>query len=634
MAFAGTRHGLRRWYRRTFLKLAGAATTLTSGVGAAEAQEAVGGEHVGTPDQTGGGDAMQASQRIDTARRVSPRDLDSRNYERLYTNRKKDAIEVLLEDPAVNVPARSWIASFQAHEPLTNHLDMVSVQGPKDLQIEGGLDTGTFSITAVSRQGAYGVVDRYTNELVALTVNEPADVSWEESYDEAAIQRGRVVTGQPEVQSFLEGRQWYPAFKVAESITAYRDFRHGQAGPVALHVRTDDGLTVLSAFVDATDPQNVRFLHATTVGDYVEFPVHEMARDIRPRTSSVLGEVPSVPMAARPYYTANDGFHRIDAPPESFQQNDWRITWRPPTTQGITIAADFNGRPAFAALDNPATYTGYMLPPREGRSQSDWYFPTDEPVFSGELLFWDIHSTEFGGPGMLAKIDYPETARYPGGFRLKTHYHTGSQGRSSVDFHSGMQLGPYNYDISHEFFGDGVVRPIWRRHGPGYVTEHLQHDRQYGEGEETVVQHYTSATAVDVTPGTTDGVRTQLFDGNAWSTSSEELYVQGEPGMKVRFANPNGPERIDIPLDRDTEIVVVRRKQNEIGPGDATGTRVQDAGAEQQFYHPSQYADGEPIQGERVIVWLMLEAATGQMPRFGGITSFAAPGELQLGGYE
>lgn len=570
--------------------------------------------------------------RIEAASQVSPRDFDNRNYERIFSHRKQEAIRILLKDPRVNELARGWISSFEAYDPLTNRLETVSIQGARDVNMSGSLED-EFTVEVTGRQVAYGVIDRVADELVALEITEPRDVSWtqwESGAEEGGVERIRTVVEHPEVAEYLEGKPWYPLVKVAEDITAYHDYPHGEVSPVALFVKDAGRLTVVSAFIDVSDAANPEFLGWQLIEKFVELAPHEMARDITPDAETVLGSVPGVPLAQRPWFTAADGFHRIEEPAETFEQHGWRITWTPPVTQGVTLAASFRGKPVFAAMDSPVTYTGYHLPPRQGRDIASWYFPDASPVFTGHLLYWDIHSVDFGGPGMLGKIDYPARRGHPAGYRLRTHYHTGAFQKSSVDFHSGLRFGPYNYDISYEFFEDGRVLPIWRRQGPGYVTEHLSHD---GEGHERVVQHYTSAIAVDVTPGTTDGVAVRLFDGDEWRTPEREFYTEGEPGMIASFRNPVGTERIDIPLDRDRELVVVRRKPDELGPGEATATRVLDAGAEAAFYHPSQYADRESIQNERVIVWLLMEAATGQMPHPSGLTSFATVGELQLKGY-
>lgn len=575
-----------------------------------------------------------AGSRFETASQVSPRDFDNHNYERIFSHRKQEAIRILLQDPRVNELARRWIASFEAYDPLTNRLESVSIQGVRDVKMEGSIED-EFKVTGTGRQVAYGVVDRVTDELVALEITEPRDVSWtqwESGAEEGGAERIRTVVEHPEVAEYLDGKPWYPLVKVAEEITAYHDYPHGEVSPVALFVKDAGELTVVSAFIDVSDAANPEFLGWKPIDKFVELAPHEMAKDITPATETVLGSLRGVPVAQRPWFTASDGFHRIEEPAETFEQNGWRITWTPPVTQGVTLGAWFRGKPVFEAMDSPVTYTGYHLPPRQGRDISSWYFPDDSPVFTGHLLYWDIHSVDFGGPGMLGKIDYPARRGHPAGYRLRTHYHTGAFQKSSVDFHSGLRFGPYNYDISYEFFEDGRVLPIWRRQGPGYVTEHLAHDGE-GGGHERVVQHYTSAIAIDVTPGTTDGVTVRLFDGNEWRTPKREFYAEGEPGMIASFRNPVGTERMDIPLDRDKELVVVRRKPDELGPGEETATRVLDAEAEAAFYHPSQYADHESIQNERVIVWLLMEAATGQMPHPAGLTSFATIGELQLKGY-
>lgn len=566
----------------------------------------------------------EPGERITSARRVSPRDMSATGYKTLYTYRKRRSLEVLLSEPRVNEVASGFIATFEAYDPLTNGLDAISLQGTTDMTVEGSLDEGKFSVTATDRQVAYGLVDRRTDELVALTVTDPMDISWTRGpADEQGAQRHRAVLADSRVQEVLDGQTWYPLVKVAEIITAYEDRPLRAVTPVA-YVFIDEGkLSLLSVFLDVSDPENLEVLDVNVVRKFVEFPPQEMARAMTPVSESVLGKVPGVPQAQRPMYTALDGFHNIDEPETTFEQNSWQIEYAPPSTQGAEVTASFNGKPVFAQFAPYVTYTGYNLPLREGRSTAEWFFPEGDAVFAGDLLYWDIHSADFGGPGVLHKIDYPSTPRHAAGFRFRTHYHTGAL-PNAVDFHSGHRFGPYNYDIAYDFYADGVVMPVWRRQGPGYVTEFLN-VREPTE----IFQYYVSGWGMDITPGTDAGVEVQLFDGDEWTTPTEEFYVQGDPEMLLRVTNPDGPEAVDIPLDHQTEVVVVRPHDDEIG----RATRVLDADAEFGFYHPAQYVDGEAIQGEQVFTWLLMEAPTHEMPHPAGITSFAAFTELNLQGY-
>lgn len=589
----------------------------------------------GSSSQEGssGGMSPSTSDRINTSGQMTVRDFTTHNYERLYTHRKTKSLEILLEDPAVNKVARQWVASFEAHEPLTNHIDMIGVQGPKDVKVKGGLGKG-YTVTAVDRQTIYGLVDRYTNELIALQINKPTNATWKESYDKAIQKRTKAVLEQPEVKKYIGNADSYPSFKVSEQITSYGGLPKGVPTAVPIFVAKKGGVSVVSGWVNVSDPKNPTYIDSYVHEQFVEFPPHKIAEEITPKKKTVRGKVPKVPFEKRPWLIANNGYHRFNLPKGSFTQNGWHIEWEPPTTQGVTVQAAFNGKPVFEAMNNPVTYTGYLLPPKKDKSISEWYFPKDKPLFNGYLLFWDIHSQEFGGPGFLGKIDLPKRRGHPAGFRFKTHYHTGAE-PSAVDFHSGLRFGPYNYIIAYEWFADGNFRTIWRRNGPGYVVEGRKHafPIDYKSGNTGVIQHYTAATALDMTPGTTKGVNVQLFDGDSWKTPKKEFYEQGSPSTIVRFSNPSGPEQIDIPVARDQEIAVVRRHSNEIGPGNKTATRLQDQKADSAFYHPSQYADGEPIQGKRVIAWILMPAATDQMPHPAGITTFAVVGEMQLQGY-
>ncbi len=79
------------------------------------------------------------------------------------------------------------------------------------------------------------------------------------------------------------------------------------------------------------------------------------------------------------------------------------------------------------------------MPKRNGRNTREWMFPDNEPVISGELLYWDIHSLSLGGPGILGKTEYPSTQSRPAGFNIRTHYHTGAV-QNARDFHSGRRF--------------------------------------------------------------------------------------------------------------------------------------------------------------------------------------------------
>ncbi|WP_306054334.1 cupredoxin domain-containing protein [Natronococcus wangiae] len=579
-------------------------------------------------------------------RLVSSRDLTDENHEYFHAYRKRRAIEALLADPEVNEIVDDMISSYEAYDPYTNRLDAVSVQGSPDIEIEGGIDEGAFEVTVGERRVAYGLVDRESDELVALTITEPRDVSWTvsegEEFDEAQLRR---VIDDPRVQESvdIEGDDWYPLFTVAASITSARGIEHGGVNPVVLFVAADDALTAVVVYLDVREDEAGEVIDVAQVNRFVEDPPHELAATIVPADDTVLEAVPEVPFERRPWDTANDGIHRIEVPNEAFDRSGWRIEWEPPERHGVEIAASYRGTPAFARLDSPVTYTAYGLPERGDESILEWFFPDDEPVFDGELLLWDVHSTEFGGPGPLGVIEYPQTTRRPAGFRFRSHYQTGAQDAESQDHQSGYRFGQSSHEISYDFWADGTVVPVWRRQGPGFATEYAtarngDEDTNSDSGigadvdgvtESGVSHHSVSAVTMDVTPGTTDGVEIERYDGTAWTTPETEFYQVGEPGMVVRFTNPEGTETIDLPLDYGTEVAVVRRSAGEI----PERQRIESSAVESAFYHPAQYIGNEPIQGERVIVWLLLEAATRERPHPTGSTSFVTRASIELSDY-
>lgn len=588
--------------------------------------------------------------RLQTADFASARQFETGNYERIHTYRKRQAIETLLTDPKVNSLVGDWVGGFEAYEVLTNHLETISLQGPTSLSIEeSGFPNGDeaeFEVTAENRQTVYGLIDRFRDEIVALEITDPQDVTWTITQTPYQMEIGQLIHETDAVQDAfgdMAEREWYPAWKGASggyTGIGQADLRHGNGSTAVLYVKDEGNVRIISAFIDGSDPENPEVTNVAILDNAVEFPLHEVAETIKPAAESVLDVVPNVPTEQRPYYTANDGYHRIEPPAESFEQDGWAIEWSPADTQGVTISASYRESPVFAAMNAPITFTGYYLPPRQGRSTLEWYFPDENTVFNGDLLFWDIHSSNPGGPGLIGKLDFPARDGTPSGFQLKSHFHTSAIGRESIDFHSGLRFGPYNYDIAYEFYADGVFSPIFRRTGPGFVAQFVQKVRENadtysetGSYEEPVVQHYTSTQAIDVTPGTEDGVAVELFDGDEWTVPEDEFYLEAERGMIARFSNPDGSETIDVPLRNDMELVVVRRDETEIGPGTYSAERLYDEETPSHLYHPAQYVDGKPIQGERVIVWLLMLGATTQVPHPSGTTNFVTTAELKLSGY-
>ena len=576
-----------------------------------------------TPDEPS--DPPEPSERITSARRVGPRDVSDFAFQELWSYRKRQAVEALVADPAVNDLASNWVASFEAYDPLTNRLDAISIQGTTGMSVEGGPETGNFEVTATDRQVAYGLVDRQTDDLVALKITEPSDVTWTRSYgDEPGPSRHEFVLGHDEVTQYLDGNEWYPMVKAAEIITAYADYPHGDVSNVIYYVWDGDQLFVVSGFIYVGGDQ-LELLDVNIVEDFVEHPPQQMARNTNPPGESVLGEVPEPPMMQRPQITAPNGYHRIEEPPNTIEQSGWTVEWSGPRTVGAEVSANFNGKPVFSLTAPFSTSTGYDLPERNGRNTLDFMFPDGEPVFSGELLYWDIHSLSLGGPGILGKTEYPSNGSRPGGFNIRTHYHTGAV-QNARDFHSGHRFAPYNYYINYQFYEDGVFMPVWQRQGPGYVTEFYSYRERENDGP---AQYYLENWMTKPTPGTTNGVETKVFDGDQWQTPESEFYLQGDEEKMVRFTNPDGPETIDVPLDDMKEVVVVRPKEGEIGEA----LRVLNPEAELQFYHPAQYVDGEPIQGEQVIFWLLMEGRTDEVPHSSGMTTYTQMGEFTLSGY-
>lgn len=646
--------------RRVYLKLAAAAGGAAALAGCAGSDDGgADGDAGSNPGGDGGSNPTQiagdvSDVRMDTADFVPSRQFHNDNYERMHLYRKRRAIDTLLADPEVNELASDWMMGFEAYEVLSNHLEAISIQGTPelDIEVEGWPDgdEAEFTITSIGRQVVYGLIDRHTDRIVAAHIGEPTDVEWSETKDADEMELGERILESDLVQEEfgdLEIGEWYTEGKgPTGSITGLGrgDLRQNEGGTARIMVDVGDQLKVITGYMDGTDPDDPEIIHVDVANKQVEYPLRELAATVTTVEESVVDELPDVPFEQRPPYTAPNGFHRLEDPPKSIQQDGWEIEWEEADLQGVTYSVDYNGQPVFEAMNVPNTMTGYYLPPQEGRNTMDWYFPDGNSIYAGDLLFWDILGRDgFGGPGMMGKFDFPANPGRgtPSGFRFKNHYHTGAEGRESQDFHSGIRFGPYNYDYAYDFFEDGVLDLVFRRAGPGYIMEWVERLQEesaaggYAENggyEEPVVQHYTVCHAMDVTPGTTDGVTVELFDGDEIRQPTEEFYEVGAPGMMAKFSNPDGPETIKVPLDGDNEIVVQQRDETQVGPGDATATRLSDD-LDHTHYHPAQYVDGRPIQGERVIVWLLQVGETNGLPFPSGSTNFATSDQIELSGY-
>ncbi|WP_244629427.1 hypothetical protein [Halorubrum sp. PV6] len=575
-------------------------------------------------------DLPEPGERITSARRIGPRDVSDFGFQELWSYRKRQAVETLVSDPRVNEVASNWVASFEAYDPLTNRLDAVSVQGTTGMTVDGGPDNTPFEVTATNRQVAYGLVDRITDELVGLKINEPTDVTWTRGdWNDTQRARHETMLNKEEIWQHLEGKEWYPMVKAAEIITSYGDYAHGEVSNLVYFVMDGGELKAVSGFMDVTGEEPT-LLDLHIVNDFAEHPAHRMAQDTATTGETVLGEVPEPPMMQRPQITGPNGFHRIEEPPQEFEQDGWSISWSGPRTVGAEVRADFNGTPVFSLTAPYSTSTCYDMPERNGRNTREWMFPNEEPVISGELIYWDIHSLSLGGPGILGKTEYPSTQSRPGGFNIRTHYHTGAV-RNARDFHSGHRFAPYNYYINYQFYEDGVFMPVFQRHGPGYVNEFYEYRERENDGP---AQYYLENWLTKPTPGTTDGVETRVFDGDEWQTPGTEFYLGSNDVSEehiVRFTNPAGPETIDVPLDNMKEVVVVQPKDDEIGQ--VIRANPENPQPELEFYHPAQYVSGEPIQGREVFFWLLMEAPTDEVPHASGITTYTQLGEFNLSGY-
>lgn len=623
-------HRRGRINRRNLMKI-GAAAGVMSAAGCITTARAQGEAEDGSEETDG-------SEGVPEARNITPREVN--NYHAFRAHRPQIAEQVLLSDPRANEVVSEWIGDFEAYEPLTDYLETVSVMGSQDVQIEGGMNEWEWDVTVFNRQVIYGLVNRAHNELVALEITDPEDeASWTLSYDEEeARSRVEFVLDQPEIAEILDGADWYP-----HTVMGFQKVASGfgrpkaDIDPVIIHAYDGEEMFYIDAWLDVTEePESYEFLDHSRVDRTAEIPVRMVADQVRTREETVLGKVPEVPAEMRPAYTREDGYHGIDLPDNSFEQNNWQLEWEETGADGVAIQAEFNGKPVFDKVACMAAYTAYGLPARNGANTFDWLFPDfpDDPAYAGEQVFWDMFGPEFGGPGALEKIDFPPTnnnhggARvdHPGGFRFRSHYHPAGQGPTSIDVHSGLRYFPYNYDISFEFFEDGVFKPVWLRNGPGFVMKHRGHEDMH----EGPVQWYIAAYAMDVTPGTTDGATVEVFDGDEWTRPEEEFYLPGSPEKMVQFCNPgDGDETIKMPLEDAMELVVVRPKEDEIG----RHSRWFEPEIEHAFVHPAQYVDGEPIQGERVIAWYLMEISVDELPYHTGPMTFAAEGKVDLQNY-
>ncbi len=145
-----------------------------------------------------------------------------------------------------------------------------------------------------------------------------------------------------EIWQHLEGKEWYPMVKAAEIITSYGDYAHGEASNLAYFVMDGGELKVVSGFMDVTG-EEAELLDVHIVNDFAEHPAYRIAQNTGTVGESVLGEVPEPPVMQRPQITAPNGYHRIEEPPNEFEQDGWSIPGAVPGRSGPKSAQTSTG---------------------------------------------------------------------------------------------------------------------------------------------------------------------------------------------------------------------------------------------------------------------------------------------------
>lgn len=617
--------------RRRFLQGSGGAM---AGFGAFNGDDWVGSSIEAVDDELGHIDGNYNS----FAKEATPLDVDPATYVMKHGHRKRRAMEVVLSHPDVNDVVGDYYGSFDAFDDWLDH-DAIGFNGCRDFSVEeggrAGLEQGEHTVKTEGNQYVRALVDREGKDLREdrvshLSITEPQGYTIKRRYGEAERRILQSTLEKEPVQELLaDADEWYVGIGKVTSISSYSP-KYQKAEitfPVFILPREHDYLAVDTGievknwpdnpeagelvYAQAIHPKDAEGVEENQYGvkakGRVMDPPQHMAKKVKVDDSyASVDAMPDPPAEKVPWLFRGSGHYspKVKAEtPNPTQQNNWNVEWSDSSTDGMIHTASYDGTQVFERMALSVSLTAY--PPHNGKYSED-IFVGPRSRADGNVMFHD--NLGLTGPGVLGKMDLPTIDRdwapsdRPEGFKFRSHYHTGAV--AVPEFHSGLRFGPYNYVIDWHFFEDGQMVGTYQRNGPGYETGHG-------------IPIYASMWSFVPTPGGAEESTVHWFDGS-WNQVTEESKMISDGSNMLRVKDPGSDEVIDFNLSQEDEVYVLRYHDDEMG----VAPRVKNSDKEKQFWHPTQYMNGESVDNERVVVWVIQTTHGEEVPYKSGSVPF------------
>jgi hypothetical protein len=560
---------------------------------------------------------------------ATPLDLTSEEYVTRLGYRKRRTMVEVLRHPEVNDIVSDMYGTFDAFDSWIDH-DALGLNGCRDFTVEeggrAGVEQGEHTIQTIDNRYIRALVDPgrsidgdspgWEDRVTHLSITEPKGYTIKRRYGEAEQRIIEATLDKDPVQELLgDADEWYVGIGKVTSISTYSPQypKTEITFPVFVLPREHDYLVVDTGIEVENwpdDPQAGDLVYAQAVHSIdaedvetnqygvkpkgrVTEPAHMLAEEYAVVDDSYpsADQLPDPPAEKVPWLFRGNGHYspQVKAEtPNPTERDNWSVEWTDSSTDGMISTIEYDGTQAFERAALSVSLTAYPPHTSDRGQYSKDIFVEPRAREEGNVMFHD--NLGLTGPGVLGVADLPTLDKdwapndRPEGFKFRTHYHTGAN--AVPEFHSGLRYGPYNYVVDWHFFEDGQMVGTYQRNGPGYETGHG-------------IPVYSSMWAFVPTPGGAEQPEVHWFDGQ-WNQVTEESEFFSDGTNMLRVKNPNSDDVIDFELNQEDEVYVLRYHDDEMG----VAPRIKDAEREEQFYHPSQYMDGESIDGERVVVWV------------------------------
>ena len=510
---------------------------------------------------------------------LAPREAD--DFDALVEERKLAALRQVLAVSDVAGRIDSAVSSTAYHRILAGY-DFVEILAPQEMTVEGSLDPtaenpGSHTIEFADITSVRALVDRETDSLVQLHTSTREPHVIERSYEGLNMNTVQAAMANEQVQSALEGKDWYLLAADYSIITAYdEDHPIGVVTPVIFNWNDrGDQLRGIAAAVTTTSLNDVasenEVLDVYTPTQESPDPLSALAAEVsgndvgRYRTGRI--DVPG---------EMDDTDWEIRRPPETIEQDNWEITWENTLHDAYKVEASYKGKPVLGNESKvPWMLSDYepfgMAEPGVPSGRRNWHF-------------WD--TLGFTGPGVIEKHELSD------GFRIRGSYHTGSLDHWEWRF--GQNWGPYRYLIDWNFHSDGTIDVTSRHPTTGFRTTN---------GYPKYTFHFTAEPAFDA-------ATVQAHDGSSWSKMATEGKMQAGDVERVRIQNADGPERLVV--ERPGDVCYALQYDPETIEYDQTLD-----GVVREMIQHKQYLDGDnyiqdrSIDGERLLLRMYASRDTG-----------------------